>query len=253
MKTKLSILPVALLCATFLMSCSKDDNYASKEEKMESYIPQDRGTMPEADDIKSFMNGSTMFLGNDASGEFKSLQRRTTKIVNSLENNDLQNIILAPNQTGNLTAVDASHLRDVIDRGGNIVLVNPDEKAVSDLAGMLGKTVEVPLIPTSQPLAFLAVKRGKAYLSLKLGKSLTDSIYIKQDPKSDVLTPVAVNYQESHATTDYMYGQKANALSEWLNTPAMEPPVYRVEDTNDIEYKLQDLVAAQEITIELGI
>ena len=242
-----TLLAVAL-CTTILFSCRKPD---AEFEKKQAYTPADRGTTSEKDVVlTSGSNAQTYFLGSDASGEFQALQRRFKKLSSSLTDNQLQNIIITPSQLNALSAAEAANLREVAYRGGSVVLVTPDQASARTLAGILGKTVDVPLPSADHPLAWMAVKRGKAYLSFKMNPGETDEMYVRENPDTEELTPITLNFTSTQETTENIYGKKADALVKWLQRPAN--PIMD-ENSGEGDSSLQELVAPEEITIELGL
>ena len=226
---------IVLLCALFLFSCQEEDNPVNTP-----YVPQQLPDSPTNDVVDEQIQGLALFIGSENSGNFSALKRRLTNTSASLGDNQLMHVVIAANQVANINEEQAEQLRAVIGRGGSIVVTSPNANTVKKLAELLGKTVDIPLIPsTAQPLALMAVKRGKTYFSLKLNNSVQAGML---------------------GATDYIYGKKMDALTAWLSKPA-EPFAFRADSGNktegelegNIEEALQDLVPPQEIVIDAGL
>jgi hypothetical protein len=208
---------------------------------------------PTTDQVANAVDSPVIFLGNESSKEFSALQNRLKNISASLSDKNLHNIVIAANEINNINAENTEHLRATILRGGNIVVTNPEISTIEKLVSLLGKTVDIPVYRSNdKPISVIGVKQGKTYYAFKGGgANKTNAVYVHENLQSDEVKEIPVNYVEKEAS-DYVLGIKMDGLAKWLQQPAN--PLKLMKTLNDDEEQaLQDLMSAQEITIDMGI
>jgi len=214
----------AALCASLLLACDKQPDTPDTP----SFNPIPLEPTPTNDLVSNVLDNSALFLGSNSSAECVALQRRLTNITNGgLTDPTLHTLVIGVSQLNALGEKGGRYLRDVTARGGNIVVLEPDAASIGKLAKILGRTVDMPTLPQKdQPIALMAVKRGKAYISFKRPKDVTSN--------------------------DYLMGKRIDKLVGWLKADAT-PVRFQANLKDDVEQALQDLCSAQEITLDMGI
>lgn len=211
----------AALCVLLLIGCEKDRHHLHfKTVPLES--------TPTNDVVTKVLNNPALVMGGNTSAEFTALQRRLSKIAaGGLSDPDLHTLVIGTAQLNALNEVEAGYLRNVVIRGGNILVLSPNSASIKKLSQILGKAVDMPTLPQKeQPIALMAVKRGKTYISF--------------------------NRPEKALSNDYLMGKRIDKLVDWLQALAAPvTPHKKLKD--DVEQALQDLCSAQEITIDMGI
>lgn len=219
-----ALLTAIMMAATFT-ACTNDDNPV--DDKPQPDVPKHLEETPTEDMVSSHLSHPTLFMGSNSSMEYKALKRRLTLFSSAgLADKALNTLVIGTKELLTLSPQEVEHLRALFARGGNIVVLNPDAPAIVRLAQYLGKAVDIPILPSAnQPFSLMAFKRGKTYLALQMDET---------------------------ATNDYLVGKRMDKAVEWLGQKALQlsGPV-RVD--NDAEQALQDLIDAQEITLDQGI
>lgn len=198
-----------------------------KQPEPEPYIPQKLEPTPTEDIVSNSLSKPSYFLGSNSSMECKALERRLTMVSNGgLADKELNTLIIGTEQLLALAPQDEEHLRELFARGGNIVVLSPDAPSIAHLAQILGKAVDIPTLPRQNlPYSLMALKRGKTYFALHV---------------------------DEEQTNDYLMGKRMDKMVDWLNLQA-QPIPNPVRLNGDAEQALQDLIAAQEITVDHGI
>ena len=229
MKTKQILATFALLAtvitaATFI-SCSKDDNPV--DDKPQPDVPKHLEPTPTEDIVSNPLSHLSLFMGSNSSMECRALKRRMTLVSYAgLADKDLGTLVIGTDELHALSPQEVDYLRALYARGGNIVVLNPDAPAITKLAQYLGKAVDIPILPSAnKSFSLMAFKRGKTYLALQVDETTTN---------------------------DYLVGRRMDKTVDWLHQEALQlsGPVLKDDDT---EQALQDLIDAQEITVDQGI
>lgn len=217
----LKTLCTAALCALLLLACEKHSDTPR-------FNPVPLNPTPENDVVANKLDNSALVMGGNSSAECVALQKRLINIANGgLADPELHTLVIGTSQLNALNAEDAGYLRNVVVRGGNIVVLSPDAESVGKLSQILGRTVDMPTLPQKeQPIALMAIKRGKAYISF--------------------------NRPEDVTSNDYLMGKRIDKLVGWLQESAV-PVRFHANLKDDVEQALQDLCSAQEITLDMGI
>ena len=212
---------VVALCVLLLTACDKLPDGPR-------FNPVPLTPTPENDIVTNVLVRSALLLGGDSSAECVALQKRLVNIANGgLSDPELHTVVIGAAQLNALNEKDAGYLRNVALRGGSIVVFSPDAASIGKLSKILGRTVDMPTLPQKdQPIALMAVKRGKAYISF--------------------------NRPEDVTSNDYLMGKRIDKLVGWLEASAA-PVRFHANLKDDAEQALQDLCSAQEITLDMGI
>lgn len=221
MKTLLKTLWTAALCALLLPACDK-------QPEIPRFNPTPLNPTPTNDVVTNSLDKGAFILGGDSSAEFTALKKRLLNICNGgLADPDLHTLVIGTAELNALNGENAGYLRNLIVRGGNIVVLSPDSPSIEKLSNILGRTVDMPTLPQKdQPIALMIVKRGKTYFSFKR--------------------------PENVVSNDYLMGKRIDKLVDWLQGPAA-PVSLQSRRNDDVEQALQDLCSAQEITLDMGI
>ena len=221
MKSLFKILWTTALCASLLMACKKQPD-------VPPFTPTPLNPTPTNDVVTNTLDKGAFILGGDSSAEFTALKKRLLNICNGgLADPDLHTLVIGTAELNALNGENARHLRNLIVRGGNIVVLSPDSPSIERLSNILGGTVDMPTLPQKdQPIALMIVKRGKTYFSFKR--------------------------PENVVSNDYLMGKRIDKLVDWLQGPAA-PVGLQSRRNDDVEQALQDLCSAQEITLDMGI
>jgi len=221
MKNLLTILWTIALCASLLLACKKQPD-------VPPFTPTPLNPTPTNDVVTKTLDKGAFILGGDSSAEFTALKKRLLNICNGgLADPDLHTLVIGTAELNALNGENARHLRNLIVRGGNIVVLSPDSPSIERLSNILGGTVDMPTLPQKdQPIALMIVKRGKTYFSFKR--------------------------PENVVSNDYLMGKRIDKLVDWLQGPAA-PVSLQSRRNDDVEQALQDLCSAQEITLDMGI
>ena len=224
MKFTNAILNVAIVAT--LLSCQSDPD-PEPQPQPDSYVPQHLEPTPTEDMVSNPLSHPALFMGGNSSMECKALKRRLTLVSNGgLEDKDLGTLVIGTSELHALSPQEVEHLRALFARGGNIVVLNPDAPAIARLAEYLGKAVDIPILPSvNHPFSLMAFKRGKTYLALQVDETTTN---------------------------DYLVGKRMDKTVDWLGQKSLlrSAPI-RLKD--DAEQALQDLIDAQEVTVDQGI
>ena len=208
------------LCASLLLACKKQPVSTST-----NLVPL--SSTPTNDLVANTLGNSALFLGGDSSAECAALKRRLSFVSNGgLADPELHTIVIGSAQLNALGEEDEGHLRNLALRGGNIVVLSPDAASVGKLSQILGRTVDMPTLPDKKhSYSLMAIKRGRTYLAFKA---------------------------DENETNEYLMGQRMDKMVDWLKNKAtgLKAPV---GFTDSEEQALQDLIAAQEITVDTGI
>lgn len=221
MTTLLKTLWTAALCASLLLACKKQPD-------VPPFTPTPLNPTPTNDVVTNTLDKGAFIMGGNSSAEFTALKKRLLNISNGgLADPDLHTLVIGTAELNALNGENAGYLRNLIVRGGNIVVLNPDSPSIKKLSNILGGTVDMPTLPQKdQPIALMAVKRGKAYISF--------------------------NRPEDVTSNDYLMGKRIDKLVGWLEASAA-PVRFHANLNDDVEQALQDLCSAQEITLDMGI
>lgn len=208
-----------------LLSCKSDP---TTESGPEPYVPQHLEETPTEDIVGNAFPHPALFMGSNSSMECKALKRRLTVVSYAgLEDQTLHTLIIGTDELHALSPQEVEHLRALFARGGNILVLTPDAPAIAKLAQYLGKAVDIPILPSADlPFSMMAFKRGKAYLALKV---------------------------DEEATNDYLVGKRMDKTVEWLSQKAVQLSGPVLKDNDAEQQALQDLIDAQEITVDQGI
>jgi hypothetical protein len=208
-----------------LLSCKSDP---TTESGPEPYVPQHLEETPTEDIVGNAFPHPALFMGSNSSMECKALKRRLTVVSYAgLEDQNLHTLIIGTDELHALSPQEVEHLRALFARGGNILVLTPDAPAIAKLAQYLGKAVDIPILPSADlPFSMMAFKRGKAYLALKV---------------------------DEEATNDYLVGKRMDKTVEWLSQKAVQLSGPVLKDNDAEQQALQDLIDAQEITVDQGI
>lgn len=208
-----------------LLSCKSDP---TTESDPKPYVPQHLEEMPTEDIVGNALSHPALFMGSNSSMECKALKRRLTVVSNAgLEDQNLHTLVIGTDELHALSPQEVEHLRALFARGGNILVLTPDAPAIAKLAQYLGKAVDIPILPSADlPFSMMAFKRGKAYLALKV---------------------------DEEATNDYLVGKRMDKTVEWLSQKAVQLSGPVLKDNDAEQQALQDLIDAQEITVDQGI
>lgn len=214
------ILFAVAACAALLASCNK------LEDKIPRKAPVIPEETPTEDAVSNLYTEPSFFLGTTFSQEFKALQRRLITIANALQDESLRTLVVPAGQLATLNTENYPVLRDLIRRGGNIVVLTPDASSIRTLSIILGETISIPTLPPKDhDLEVMGIKRGKTYF--------------------------AFGEKDGSASSRH-FGQKADALVDWLRKPSNSVNMKSWPNDDPAEQALQDLVASEEITIDLG-
>ena len=221
MKKLLTILWTTALCASLLLACKKQPD-------VPPFTPTPLNPTPTNDVVTNTLDKGAFIMGGDSSAEFTALKKRLLNISNGgLADPDLHTLVIGTAELNALNGENARHLRNLIVRGGNIVVLSPDSPSIEKLSNILGGTVDMPTLPQKdQPIALMIVKRGKTYFSFKR--------------------------PENVVSNDYLMGKRIDKLVGWLEASAV-PVRFHANLKDDVEQALQDLCSAQEITLDMGI
>ena len=215
------ILYVAVVAT--ILSCKSDPDM-----EPEPYVPVHLAETPIEDVVGNALPHPALFMGSNSSMEYMALKRRLSLVSNAgLEDQDLHTLVIGTDELHALSPQDVGHLRALFARGGNILVLNPDATGIAKLAQYLGKAVDIPVLPSADhPFSMMAFKRGKTYLALKV---------------------------DEEATNEYLVGKRMDKTVEWLCQEGLlrNGPVLKDNDTE--QQALQDLIDAQEITVDQGI
>jgi hypothetical protein len=194
----------------------------------EPYVPVHLAETPIEDVVGNALPHPALFMGSNSSMEYMALKRRLSLVSNAgLEDQDLHTLVIGTDELHALSPQEVEHLRALFARGGNILVLTPDAPAIAKLAQYLGKAVDIPILPSADlPFSMMAFKRGKTYLALKV---------------------------DEEATNEYLVGKRMDKTVEWLCQEGLlrNGPVLKDNDTE--QQALQDLIDAQEITVDQGI
>jgi len=194
----------------------------------EPYVPVHLAETPIEDVVGNALPHPALFMGSNSSMEYMALKRRLSLVSNAgLEDQNLHTLVIGTDELHALSPQEVEHLRALFARGGNILVLTPDAPAIAKLAQYLGKAVDIPILPSADlPFSMMAFKRGKTYLALKV---------------------------DEEATNEYLVGKRMDKTVEWLCQEGLlrNGPVLKDNDTE--QQALQDLIDAQEITVDQGI
>ena len=212
---------MAALSVLLLIGCHKDSCSPR-------FNPIPLNPTPTNDVVNNVLDNSALVIGANSSPECVALQRRLINITTGgLGDPNLHTLVIGAAQLNTLGEQDAGYLRNVVVRGGNILVLSPDAASIGKLSQILGRAVDMPMLPQKdQPIALMAVKRGKTYLSF--------------------------NRPEDVTSNDYLMGKRIDKLVDWLKALAA-PVSFHANLKDDVEQALQDLCSAQEITLDMGI
>jgi len=206
-----------------VLSCKSDPAM-----EPEPYVPVHLAETPIEDVVGNALPHPALFMGSNSSMEYMALKRRLSLVSNAgLEDQDLHTLVIGTDELHALSPQEVEHLRALFARGGNILVLTPDAPAIAKLAQYLGKAVDIPILPSADlPFSMMAFKRGKTYLALKV---------------------------DEEATNEYLVGKRMDKTVEWLCQEGLlrNGPVLKDNDTE--QQALQDLIDAQEITVDQGI